>query len=294
MPDTKDKLIVNNELDHLIKLLDDEDENIYSNIRERFLSHGDNSFSFLKNYLNDENLLIKKRANEIISILKFEDVENKFKSFALKNSDNMLEEAVFLLASFGYPGINIPVYKEKIDQMAADIELQLLKINADINLVPSLEALNIINNYMFFDKEFKGNSDNYYDSDNSFINKVIDTKRGIPVTLSILYILICRRLGLPVFGVNLPGHFILKYCGSDEEFFIDPFNKGVVISLKEAAKFVKKTGLTETDLEKIPYLKKSSDKEMVLRVMRNLVEIYNEKKEVANAERIEKLMLCLT
>jgi len=292
--ETKENALAENpEFDHLIKLLDDEDENIYSNVRERFLSYGDHTADFLRNFLNDENFLIKKRATEIISTINFDNIESKLKQISNKKSKNFLEEALLLISSFGYPGLDQNEYRSRLDKMALDIETELIQINHNIGEILPLEILNTVNNYLFFKKGFKGNSENYYDPDNSYINKVIDSKTGIPITLSILYILITRRLNLPISGINLPGHFILKYESKKDEFFIDPFNKGVVISLKEASEFVKKIGMSKEEFEKIPYLKKTSDKEIVLRVLRNLIEIYRKENEIIKIQQLEKLMLCL-
>jgi len=281
------------EFDHLIKLLDDEDENIYTNIRERFLSYGNHTTDFLRNFLNDENFLIKKRATEIISTINFDNIESKLKQISNKRSKGFLEEALLLISSFGYPGLDQNEYSSKLNKMANEIETELLQINPNIREILPIEILNTINNYLFFKKGFKGNSDNYYDPANSYINAVIDKGTGIPITLCAIYILIGRRLRLPISGINLPGHFILKYEDKQDEFFIDPFNQGVIISLKEASEFVKKIGMAKEEFEKIPYLKKTGDKEIVLRVLRNLIEIYKKENEIIKIQQLEKLMLCL-
>lgn len=273
------------ELENLFKLLDDEDENIYANVRDRFVSLGQDSFEFLRLYLNDESDLIRKRANEIISIINFENVLDKFRLLFLNERTDILEEGIFNIASFAYPDVNMKDYEKLIDKMAADIRKKFLN-----NGGGAVEKLNAVNNFLFFENKFRGNSENYYDEENSYINRVLDSRLGNPITLSILYLLISRRLELPVFGINLPGHFILKYSQDDEEFFIDPFNKGVLISMNEAKQFVKKIGMSAIDFDKIPYLKITSDKEILLRVLRNLIEIYNKKSETIKSEQLERLM----
>ncbi|MEZ4824520.1 MAG: transglutaminase family protein [Ignavibacteria bacterium] len=108
------------------------------------------------------------------------------------------------------------------------------------------------------------------------------------ITLSILYLLISRRTELPIYGLSLPGHFILKYSDEKEEFFIDPFNKGIIISIKEAQKFIKNIGMTDDEFKEIPYLKNSTDREIILRVMRKLSEIYKKTGDLLKTEQIEK------
>lgn len=288
------KAATNNELENLVRLLDDEDENIYTNIKERFLSHGYESITYLKNCLHSDNNLLKSRANEIISILKFEEIDTGFKKLSYRNENDILEEAIFLIASFGYPEVKMESYKREIDNMASDIQLKLLKRNNNVSQIKPLDILNTINAYLFNEKKFSGNSESYYDPNNSYLNKVLDSKRGIPITLSIIYLLISKRLKLPMTGVNLPGHFIVKYEDQNGEYFIDPFNKGIVISMKEAEEFVKKIGMSKADLSSISYLKKSTDREIVLRVLRNLMEIYKEKSDKFRSSQLEKLMDSLT
>jgi len=287
----KEEVTPDSELNHLIKLLDDEDESIYSNIRERFLSYGDLSSNFLKDFAEDDNFLLRKRANEIISTINLERLEKKFGELAGKK--DFLEEAVFLIAEFGYPGYNKQKYRDKLNLMAEDVKRNLTQINPDINSVSAISKLNALNAYMFEEKGFTGNKDDYYDTDNSYINRVIDTGLGIPITLSAIFMFIARRLNMPVFGVNLPGHFIIKYMDEEDEFFIDPFNHGIIVSRPEATEFIKNLGMTDEEFEKIPYLNIAEDKDIVLRMLRNLSDIYGKKNDEVKESQLERLMLSL-
>ena len=177
--------------------------------------------------------------------------------------------------------------------MAIEIEKELSKKNTHSKKLSSLETINTVSNYLFFQTGYKGNTQNYHDVDNSYINRVMDRKLGIPITLSIIYILIARRLNLPIHGINIPGHFIIKFLNRQDEFFIDPFNNGVAISKSEAMNFINNIGMSKEEFDKIPYLHKASDKEILLRVMRNLIDIYKNEKETMKVEQLEKLMSCL-
>ena len=287
MKKVKELSLPQSELQHLIKLLDDESDFVYENIKERLISHGDNSINFIKEYADLTNPVIEQRANEIISTINFDKLEHKFKNLDLDENKDLLEEAIFLISSFGYPDINIDNYKMILDKMALDIEKKIDDMGYLKNT--NLDIINIINDYLFVEKRFDGNSENYYDADNSYINKVIDKKTGIPVSISVLYILISKRLNLPVFGVNLPSHFIIKYQDSTEEFFIDPFNKGIVISRDEVIQFLEKLGLDEDEFNHIPYLKIAEDKEIIKRVFANLVNVFEKDKDEVKLEQIKKL-----
>lgn len=295
---TESAIPENQELDYLIKLLDDEDENIYSNVRERFIFHGKNSTDYLENYLsnilNAENILINKRANEIISTLNYDKLEIELKNIIQNGGSDMLEDAMFVIASFGYPMINKKEYKNKLERLASEIRSRLSVTNPVISEIYPLNVLELISKYLFKELGFKGNTKNYYEPDNSYINKVIDTRSGNPISLSVVYLLIAKRLNLPVYGINMPGHFILKYESgkADEEYFIDPFNKGVLISVREASEYIKNSGNSGEEFIDIPYLKGANENEILLRVMRNLIEAYKKENETSKSLQLEKLMLC--
>jgi len=274
------------ELNHLIKLLDDEDEEIYTNIRKRFLMYGEESKNFLVEYINSEDQIIAERSKEIISLLNFKLLENKIRELFL-NKRNLLERAVFLISSYGYPNVDFDNYTMIIDKMANDIRSRIDQKST--KSIISLDKINIINDYLFHKKGFKGNTENYYDTDNSYINKVIDKKTGIPISLSILYLLIAKRINLPVFGVNLPSHFILKYQDEKDEFFIDPFNEGIVISRTEAIKFLKQLGVFEIDFNSISFLNNASERDIIKRFINNLINVYEKNNEKLKVEQLNQL-----
>lgn len=291
MKRTKDPLqgveLPTGELQSLIKLLDDESDFVYENVKERLLYHGDNSINFIKEYADLNDPLTLMRANEIISTINFDQLFEKFTRLKIKNNKDLLEEAVFLISMYGYPDVNIDNYRMILDKMAMDIEKRI----DDRGYIDhtTVDTINIINEYLFVERGFYGNSDNYYDPDNSYINKVLDKKIGIPVSISVLYILLAKRLNLPIFGVNLPSHFIIKYQDSTEEFFIDPFNKGIVISRDEVIEFLEKLGLDEEEFNHIPYLKIAEDKEIIKRVLANLLNVFEKEKDETKIEQIKKL-----
>lgn len=280
------------ELDYLIKLLDDEDENIYNSVRERFLSHGENTSEYLRGFLNDENILIKKRAGEIISTINYDKIRSELIRLSNSDSDDLLENSMIALTEFAYPSTDKNEIKKILNEMSADISQKLNFINPDYSRINVLQLLNVINDYLFNEKGFSGNSENYFDPDNSYIGKVLEKKTGIPVTLSVVYLLIANRLNIPVFGINLPGHFILKYIKETKEYFIDPYNNGIIISMKEASEFIKNAGMTNEEFKNIPYLHPATDKEIILRVIRNLIEVYKKENNIIKSQQLENLTLC--
>src|SRR5918911_3885577 len=134
----------------------------------------------------------------------------------LPESEIDLAEGALWIAAEDYPDLRPPVYLEKIARMAEELKA---RIQTDVDPKRIVEKFN---RYFFEELHFKGNREEYYDPKNSFLNEVIDRRVGIPITLSVVYIAVGERAGLPVRGVGMPGHFLVKYApASGSEIFID-------------------------------------------------------------------------
>jgi regulator of sirC expression with transglutaminase-like and TPR domain len=135
-----------------------------------------------------------------------------------------LAEAALLIAKEEYPELDVAGYLDRLKSMAAEVQAQ---VSPEVDPRRMIAALNT---YLFQDQGFRGNSDDYYDPRNSFLNDVLDRRIGIPITLSIVYLAVGWRLGLHLHGVGMPGHFLVKYTASAEEIVIDPFSGGAVVT----------------------------------------------------------------
>ena len=273
------------ELQSLIKLIDDENEFVYNNVRERFIYYGENSMHFLKEYFESDNRVIAKRSREIYNIINFKRLENKIRELAYES--DILEKAVFLISSYEYPEVDYDNYKMILDKMAIDLKEQIHKRYP--LFISAFDKIKMLNAYFFYEKGFKGNTKNYYEPDNSYVNRVIDRKTGIPITLSIIYMLLAKRLEMPIYGVNIPSHFIVEYRDEKEEYFIDVFNYGVVISKEEALTFLKQFGIYENEFDKMPFLQLTDDKDIIRRVFANLINIYEKEPDELKIEQLKKL-----
>src|SRR5918992_572049 len=135
-----------------------------------------------------------------------------------------LGRATLLIASEEYPGLDILRYVARLEAMAAAVRPT---VGATDDPQEQIEHLNT---YLFVERGFRGNTQEYYDPRNSFLNDVLDRKLGIPITISVVYMEVGRRVGMPLQGVGMPGHFIVKYAHPEADTYIDPFNKGQVLS----------------------------------------------------------------
>ncbi len=277
--------------ENLIKLLDDNDEFVYQHVRNKLLEAGNDAIPALMMGLTNDNPLLNERIKNIIDEIYFSEVDVKFKELSEKK-DGILEEAVFLIANFGYPEMDMKKYQSELDEMSTKLNLSIdkMKLNPLIPQDDPLQIIKIINHFLFYQQGFKGNTENFYEPENIFFNDVMDRKKGIPISLSILYLLICKRLNLPTYGVNLPAHFIIKYVDERDEFYIDPYNNGIVISKSEAIKFLSRIGLTKEDFDSISFLKIADDKDIIKRSLNNLVNIYTRSGDTQKTEQLKKIM----
>ena len=187
-----------------------------------------------------------------------------------------LARAALAIARIEYPDLSLDHYLSRIDQLAAAVARRL---GGEANLYRSIAAINYV---LFHEQGFSGNRDDYFDPNNSFLNQVIERKKGIPITLSVLYMLVAQRIGLTIHGVGFPGHFLVKYFDDQEEIVIDPFNAGEIRSLEDLRELLRAAHGAETILH--PRLLASATKKQILeRMLRNLKMIYLREREYSRA-----------
>ncbi|HTM47547.1 MAG TPA: transglutaminase-like domain-containing protein [Bryobacteraceae bacterium] len=131
-----------------------------------------------------------------------------------------LDEAALHLATVEFPGLDSEPFLEILDSYAAELGNRL---RAGQSFIPAA------NQYLFTEMGFAGNSADYYNPSNSCLNEVLTSRTGIPITLSVVYMEVARRLGQPVFGIGLPGHFIVQYDDGLSGIYLDPFHEGRVL-----------------------------------------------------------------
>ena len=181
--------------------------------------------------------------------------------------DFLLAEGALLVALEAYPDLDVDAYRRRLDGMAETISARL-----GLELEPR-RIVSHINACLFKEQGFRGNRRDYYDTRNSFLNEVLDRKVGIPITLSIIYLDIGRRVGLPINGVGLPGHFVVQYGAHPEPFYIDPFHGGKLLSEQDCAARVAQIHGQDLPWQE-SYLDAVSDLHILARVLNNLKVIY--------------------
>jgi regulator of sirC expression with transglutaminase-like and TPR domain len=197
-----------------------------------------------------------------------------------------LAEAALLVAADEYPDLDISRYLHQLDELAAGVRGRL---RPDATFEDTVVALN---EFLFEEQGFSGNTDNYYDPRNSFLNEVLDRKLGIPITLSILYIEIGRRIGLTFQGISFPGHFLVKSETDEGDIVLDPFLGGAALSEEDLVQRLQDRFGEENapSAPLAPLMQTAGKKEILLRILRNLKAIYinnqNHPKALAVIDRI--------
>src|ERR1043165_1662550 len=225
----------------LITLLDDPDEDIYSQVKNRFVTLGPPAIPHLETaWENSFDAILQKRIEAIIHTIHFEALQNALKLWAQNEQDDLLK-GILLVARYQYPDLDEAKVRKQLQQVKQDVWLEL---NEDLT---ALEKVKIVNHILFEVHQFSGNITNYHAPQNSFLNNVLESKKGNPLMLSVVYMLICKELNIPVYGINLPQHFVLAYLNDFANlmdvnnksfndnilFYINPFSKGLMFNQKD-------------------------------------------------------------
>jgi regulator of sirC expression with transglutaminase-like and TPR domain len=259
-----------NRVKSLIYLLDDEDDSIYSTAKEHLLLTGEQALPVLEEYLQSDNSLMQQRIREVYEIISLGTSKEQLRAYCERHKGDLdLEEGAFLIAKHAYPSVDMHIYSDLLNFFAAEFQSRL-----DPSDSPEEIAMKI-GSYFSTEKGFTGNEADYYNTDNHFLNKVIETKQGVPITLSVIYMLVLRRLNFPVQGIGMPGHFILQYDFGVKSLFVDPFHGGRILSLDDCKNSLQKLGYAF----KNEYLEPVSNRQILERMMRNLVLVFEKKDE---------------
>lgn len=268
----------------LLKLLTDDDSQIYHTVRNKIISFGPQAILWLRPATLSSDAVLRRRAMEISQHLARQGADNQFLAFCLSQGEELdVEEGAFLLAQTQYPDINILAYQALFDSYAADLRES---IGGETAFEPVIAS---INEYLFEKLGFRGNEESYYDPENSFMNRVVDRRTGNPISLCCLYIFLARRLKLPIVGIGMPGHFLCRYQTPTEEIFIDAFNKGKVLTKADCVKYL----LHTRDGFKESYLAPVSPRRILLRMCSNLHQIYAQLSLNEEMSRFQRYIVAL-
>jgi regulator of sirC expression with transglutaminase-like and TPR domain len=243
----------------LLGLLDDPSPSVRGALQAHFLALGPAAARLLQEAANGSNRILAWHARRYLDELRFTDPVAEFREF-IRAQQYDLESGSVLLSRTVHPQADAEACASTLDAMAARCRELIVEPGT------AREKCRVINRVLFHESGFRGNVEDYTDPANSFLDQVLARRRGIPVSLSIVYLLVARRLGLRLEPVGLPGHFVVGCFLTGEPFFIDPFEGGTMLTATEVTESLRARHLHVTESELVP----TPVREVLCRTCRNL------------------------
>lgn len=260
------------EINSLIKLLDDPDREIYEHIHDKILSYGGEVIEYLESAWEQAfDPIQQERIANLVHEIQFRLVKEELKLWYHGGAFDLLQGAL-IINKYQYPDLDEQKVINQIEAIKRDIWLQMIYDGSPA------EQVKLINHVFYNIHGFSGNTSNHQDPQNSYLNQVLETKKGNQISLAIIYSIIAQKLDIPVYGVNLPQHFILAYVDETREtefeggvlFYINAFNKGFIFGRRDVDMFLKQLNLKA---EK-QFYEPCSNADIVRRILRNLISAY--------------------
>jgi len=269
------------ELKALVSLLDDEDRQIATHVHEKILSLGTEAIPFLeKEWESNLNPTVQGRIEELIHTLQYDLVKERLKKWYSGDEKDLLT-GMWIIATYQYPDIELEKLKQDLEQIYYDAWLEF---RPDLY---AFDQVKMINSVIFNKLKFGANTKNFHSPGNSMINIVLETRKGNPITLCVIYLLIAQKLKLPMHGVNLPNLFILTYKDDNHQFYINAFNRGLIFSKQDIENYIH-------ELHMVPqpsFFEPCNNLEIIRRALRNLIMSFEKMGEHAKAEEVKLLLI---
>jgi regulator of sirC expression with transglutaminase-like and TPR domain len=275
-----------NQISCLIRLIDDRDEFVRKRVREELIKRGEDAIPFLEIIARTDRHEVKSIASEIIQDILPIQLLRQFSELAQSSPSGhwSLESGVTLLQKFGYPDEETSTLSQSLDLLAKEV-FPLIE-----NKQSPEQTVKVLARFLFFEKGFEGNKIDFSDPDNTYFSKVLDQKKGLPITLSALCVFLGQRVGLPIVGVGLPGRYIAKYESLTQPIYFDPFDKGRILSQEDCARLVENMGYHFEE----HYLGAATSRETLTRMMNNLIMTYNNNSEQEKAKHLSEFIKVLS
>lgn len=274
------------EIDALVKLLDDPDEEVFAHVQGRLLEYGNDIITYLESAWEQSlDTLLQERIENIVHTIQFNNVKEDLNLWYQSGAFDLMQGAL-IVNRYQFPDLNEQAILSQIEDIKREVWVGLQYE------MSSIEKIKLINHVFYNQFGFSGNTKNHHDPQNSYLNQVLESKKGNQISLAIIYSTIAQKLDIPVYGVNLPQHFILGYIDEtnkekeyDVLFYINAFNKGAIFGKHDVDQF-----LRQLNLEPQPgFYTPCSNAEIIRRILRNLVSAYEKLGAMEKAEELNEL-----
>jgi regulator of sirC expression with transglutaminase-like and TPR domain len=267
----------------LVSLLDDDDEQIVSHVQEKILSLGTSIIPYLEEEWEiNFNSQVQRKIEDLIHTLQYELLKERLKQWYEGEEQDLLT-GMWLIATYQYPDLELIKLRQDLEQIYYETWLEFKP-----DLYP-FDQVKVINSVLFNKLRFGANTKNFHSPGNSMLNVVLETRKGNPITLCVIYMLVAQKLKLPIAGVNLPNLFVLTYKDERHQFYINAFNKGLIFSKQDIENYINELHLAP----QTSFFEACANLEIIRRVLRNLIMSFDKMGEHAKAEEVKELLLII-
>ena len=285
-----DKVLNTREIKSLISLIDDNE--VYDVVKEQIIKLGSSALAFIDEEL--ESCLDLEKTSRLKSVydkIRLDISCSELKNWRDYNSENLFK-ALAIISKFQYPNLDLTYINKEINRIKDSLWLEL-----NDNLT-ALEKVRVLNNIFFNIYKFSGDSKDFFNPINSFLIDVLERKKGNPISICSLYSIVAQSVGIPIYGINLPKHYIVAYVDrlyanpfhdikrNNILFYINPFSGGEIYSLSEVFGFLHKLNVAVEDSNILP----CQNEVTVSRMLKNLISIYNERGDEINGDKYNALL----
>lgn len=270
------------EIKALISLLDDEDKQVSAHVEEKLRSMGSQVIPFLeKEWEASFNPALQSRIEDIIHDLQQDLLKERLMAWYRGDAKDLLE-GMWIVATIQYPDLSLDKLKQELEQIYYETWLEF---RADLH---PMDQIKVVNSVLFNKLKFGANTKNFHSPGNSMINVVLESRKGNPITLCVIYMLVAQKLKMPVYGVNLPNLFILTYKDSQNTpFYINAFNRGLIFSKQDIENYIHELHLVPQS----SFFEPCDSVEIIRRALRNLIMSFEKMGEHAKAEEVKLLLV---
>ncbi len=278
-------MINENELSSLIKLLDDPDPQIFDHVEDKLLSYGNEAIGFLESaWENSFDAILQERIENVVHKIQHQNVREDLALWYQSGGFDLLR-GFLIVNKYQYPDLNEDKIINQIEAIKRDVWLQMM-----YEATPA-EKVKLLNHIFYNVYGFSGNTKDHHSAQNSYLSQVLESKKGNQISLAIIYSVIAQKLDIPIYGVNLPQHFVLAYVDEFEQlekeaailFYINVFNKGYIFGKRDIDQFLRQLQIKPESF----FYEPCSNTEIIKRVIRNLISAYE--KAGAN-EKVKELV----
>lgn len=269
------------EIKALVSLLDDEDYEVLNHVETKIRSMGDTVIPYLEDRWEESSLspLMQKKLEDLIHDLQYNAFYDRLLNWRNTGSEDLLE-GMWAIATYQYPELSMEKLRQDVEQIYYEVWLEIR------DGMHPMDQIKTLNSVIFGKLKFGANTKHFHSASNSMLNIVIDLKKGNPISLCVIYLLVAQKLNLPIWGVNLPNLFILTYKSGNMQFYINVFNRGLVFSRVDIDNYIAQYNFPQNEI----FYQPCNNLDIIRRVLRNLTLAFEKVGDDDKVKEIERAL----